>query len=63
MNTDNDDRKLKEILNNMNTCEINLDGFYELMEKEIGGKLTFSKFKDCLERSYPTINKCKFYFK
>lgn len=58
-NEENIDNKLKEILITMNNSETALDSFYELMEKETGGKLTFSSFKAYLDKSYPNINKRK----
>jgi hypothetical protein len=49
--------KLKEILFNMNTSEMPLENFYELMEKETGGKLTFTSFKTYMDKYYDNINK------
>jgi len=59
MNTENEEKKLKEILINMNSTEITLEKFYEVIEKETGGKLTFSSFKALVDQNYPNINKCK----
>ncbi len=59
MSSHNDDKKLKEILSNMNSSETSLESFYEMIEKETGGKLTFSNLKSYIDRNYQTINKCK----
>ncbi len=59
MNTDNVEKKQKEILINMNSSETSLQSFYEMLEKETGGKLTFSNFKSYMEKNYSTINKRK----
>jgi hypothetical protein len=60
MNIDDNKNKLKDILGNMNTSETPIDSFYEIMEKETGGKLTFSSFKTYLDKFYQNINKSKF---
>lgn len=55
---DNDtNNKLREILTVMNNSESNLETFYELIEKETGGRLTFSSFKSYLDRTYSGVNK------
>lgn len=58
MNTD-ETVKLREILANMNSSETSLEEFYERMEKETGGKLTFSALKGYLDKMYESINKSK----
>jgi hypothetical protein len=60
MNNEDISNKLKEILTQMNSSDPHLDSFYEVMEKETGGKLTFSSFKTYLDKFYPNINKSKF---
>ena len=57
MLTDDINKRLKEILNSMNLSETNLEVFYETMERETGGKVTFTAFKNYLERYYSNINK------
>jgi hypothetical protein len=52
--------KMKEILSIMNTSEMPLDSFFEIIEKETGGKLTFTSFKKYVDKYYPQINKCIF---
>lgn len=51
--------KIKEILTKMNSSETPLDNFYELIEKETGGKLTFTGFKTYLDKTYECVSKCK----
>ena len=41
----------------MNSSEMPLENFYELMEKETGGKLTFTSFKTYLDKNYDSVNK------
>jgi hypothetical protein len=60
MLTEDVSKKLKEILLSMNHCDISLEEFYETLEKETGGKLTFSSFKNFLDKFYPSINKSKY---
>ncbi len=57
MLTDDINKRLKEILNSMNLCETNLEEFYETMERETGGKITFTAFKNHLDKFYGNINK------
>lgn len=59
MNLDDNKNKLKDILGHMSSSETPLDSFYEIMEKETGGKLTFSSFKTYLDKFYQNINKSK----
>jgi hypothetical protein len=59
MLTEDVSKKLKEILLTLNHCDVSLEEFYETIEKETGGKLTFSSFKNYLDKYYPSINKCK----
>ncbi len=49
---------VKEILTRMNTGKFDLDNFYETIEKETGGKLTFTNFKNYLDSHYENISKC-----
>jgi hypothetical protein len=51
--------KQKEILTKMNLSETNFETFYEIIEKETGGTLTFSSFKTYLDKYYESINKSK----
>lgn len=57
MSNDELTKKLKEILINMNNTEVPLEEFYEVIERETGGRLTFSIFKNYLDRYYGNINK------
>ena len=57
MNIDDTRNKLKDILSLINASETSLDSFYEVMEKETGGKLSFSSFKTYLDKFYQNINK------
>lgn len=50
---------VKEILIRMNNGKFDLDQFYEAIEKETGGKLTFTSFKNFLDKYYEKISKCK----
>ncbi len=50
---------VKEILIRMNNGKFDLDQFYETIEKETGGKLTFTNFKNFLDKYYENISKCK----
>jgi hypothetical protein len=59
MNNEDISNKLNEILSQMNSSETQLETFYEIMEKETGGKLTFSSFKVYLDKYYYNINKSK----
>ena len=60
MTTDDITNKLKDILLNMNSNpEYSLENFYDIIERETGGKLTFSSFKNYLEKYYSSINKSK----
>lgn len=53
---------IREILINLNNTQPTLEEFFELLEKETQGKLTFTKFKKLLESKYPTISKSKLYY-
>ncbi len=57
MNNEDISDKLKQILTAMNHRETPLEDFYEVMEKETGGRLTFSSFKTYLDKFYATMNK------
>ena len=50
---------VKEILTKMNSGNFDLDQFFEVIEKETGGKLTFTSFKTFLDKNYDNISKCK----
>lgn len=50
--------QVKEILVRMNNEKLDLDQFYEIIEKDTGGKLTFSSFKNYLDKHYENISKC-----
>ena len=57
MNNEDLNFKLKEILIKMNSTETDLELFYEIVEKESGGALTFSNFKVFLDKYYNSISK------
>jgi len=57
MLTDDINKRLKEILNSMNKCETSLEEFYDNMERETEGKVTFTAFKNYLDKYYGNINK------
>ncbi len=57
MSNEDINNKLKEILTNMNASGTTLEEIYERMEKETGGKLTFSSLKSYLDKFYESINK------
>jgi hypothetical protein len=59
MLTEDISKKLKEILLSMNHCDMTLEEFYEMIEKETGGRLTFTTFKNYFDKFYPSINKSK----
>jgi hypothetical protein len=59
MLTEEISKRLNEILNTMNQSETGLEEFYELLEKESKGKITFSNFKNYLDKYYGHINKSK----
>jgi hypothetical protein len=59
MLTEDISKKIKEILLSMNHCDLTLEEFYETVESETNGKLTFSNFKNYLDKYYPSINKSK----
>jgi hypothetical protein len=60
MSNEDINKKLKEILNTMNSSETNLETFFELIERETGGKLTFSALKTYLDKHYEVVNKSTF---
>ena len=49
--------KLKEILIAMNSSETNLESFYEIIERDTGGKLTFTSLKAYLDKYYESVNR------
>ena len=49
--------RMKRIFKEMENSEINIQTFYEQLEKEFGGYCPFSKFKTLLESFYPQIDK------
>jgi hypothetical protein len=57
MLTEEISKRLNEILNTMNQSETSLEEFYELLEKETGGRITFSNLKNYLDKYYGHINK------
>jgi len=52
---------IQEILKKMNSGNFDLDQFFEAIEIETGGKLTFTSFKSFLDKHYDNINKCILY--
>jgi hypothetical protein len=50
---------VREILLQMHTGPFDLDNFFESIEKETGGKLTFTNFKNFLDKYYDNIIKSK----
>jgi len=48
---------VREILIRMNSGKFDLDQFYESIERETGGKLTFTNFKNFLDKQYENISK------
>ena len=46
-----------EILIKMNSSNFDLDSFFETIEKDTGGKLTFTNFKLYLDKYYNTTTK------
>ena len=63
MINEEDASRLKKILQNMNNCEINLEDFCDILDKESLGELTFSFLKSSLEKYYFSINKSKIFYK
>ncbi len=49
--------RMKKIFREMENSEVNIQTFYEQLEKEFGGYCPFSKFKTLLESFYPQIDK------
>jgi hypothetical protein len=49
--------RMRRIFNEMENSEVNLQCFYEQLEKEFGNYCPFSKFKSLLESFYPHIDK------
>ena len=49
--------RMKKIFREMENSEVNLQTFYEQLEKEFGSYCPFSKFKTLLESFYPQIDK------
>ena len=58
---DNENR-IKTILQELNQTDTPITTFYEQMEKEFGNRCQFSKFKLNIENFYPQQSKRKFYF-
>ena len=48
---------IKEILSKMNSGIVDLDQFFESIDTETGGKLSFSSFKIFLDKHYDNISK------
>lgn len=57
---DEDEKRLRKILQSLNDTETPIDIFYDQMEKEFGDEVPFSKLKTNLENFYITISKSKF---
>lgn len=55
------EEKLKIVLSSMNSSEIPLDLFFEKLQKDTGAKITFSSYKNYLDKYYDSINKSKFF--
>ena len=49
--------RMKRIFREMENSEVNIQTFYEELEKEFGGYCPFSKFKSLFESFYPQIDK------
>ena len=49
--------RMKRIFREMENSEVNIQTFYEQLEKEFGGYCPFSKFKTLLESTYQQIDK------
>ena len=49
--------RMKKIFREMDNSEVNIQTFYEQLEKEFGGYCPFSQFKTLLESFYPQIDK------
>ena len=49
--------RMRKIFNEMENSEVNIQSFYEQLEKEFGAYCPFSKFKSLLEAFYPQIDK------
>ena len=58
---DNENR-IKTILQQLNQTDTPITTFYEQMEKEFGNKCQFSKFKLNIENFYPQQSKRKLIF-
>ncbi len=52
-----DEGKLKEILASMSISQVPLEAFFEILQKDTGGKITFSSYKNYLDKNYESINK------
>ena len=50
---------MKQILQNMSNCEITLEEYCEILDKESLGKLSFTFLKSSFEKYYPSISKSK----
>ena len=49
--------RMRKIFNEMENSEVNIQTFYEQLEKEFGNYCPFSKFKSLLEAFYPKLDK------
>ena len=49
--------RMRKIFNEMENSEVNIQSFYEQLEKEFGAYCPFSKFKSLLEAFYPQLDK------
>ena len=49
--------RMRRIFTEMENSQINLQSFYEQLEKEFGNYCPFSKFKSLLESFYPHLDK------
>ena len=54
--------RMKRIFREMDSSEVNIQTFYEQLEKEFGGYCPFSKFKTLLETFYHQIDKSDIIF-
>ena len=59
---DDDENKIKSILEELNQTDTPITTFYEQMEKEFGNRCQFSKFKLNIENFYPQQSKRKLIF-
>lgn len=52
---------VKNILIKMNSGNFDLDQFFESIEKDTGGKLTFTSLKSFIDKHYDNISKCNYF--